>query len=115
MSTDNPYGSPIEPGWPAESGELARRLIIKRVGVLSLGKMFGAFYAVIGLFAGVFFALAILIAPPNDRIPAALGILWIVFMPPLYGIVGLIAGILVAALYNLIASLAGGVELDVEI
>jgi hypothetical protein len=90
-----------------------RRLIIKRIGVLSFANLLGALYAVIGLIAGGFISLAALIARP-ENMPVGLGMASVIMFPLVYGLGGLIGGFLVAALYNLISPLVGGIELDVE-
>ena len=45
---------------------------------------------------------------------AALGVGFAIFLPIIYGVVGFIAGVLMSALYNLIAGWVGGLELVFE-
>lgn len=117
MASDNPYGSPDESGWTVESVVYGpgRWQTIRRVGVLSVGKVFGAFYAVIGLIVTVFMAFAILLAPQEVG-PAGVGasIGMVIFLPLLYGFGGFLFGIIAGALYNLIAGMIGGIEFEVE-
>jgi len=95
-------------------------MIIKSVGVLSVGKVMGCIYAVFGLIAGGLFSLISLagaaIGGQNQGGPAALffGVGAIIFFPILYGVMGFIAGIIGSALYNLIASLIGGIEVELS-
>jgi hypothetical protein len=37
----------------------------------------------------------------------------VIFLPILYGVLGLVVGAIGAALYNLLAGIIGGVEIDV--
>ena len=92
---------------------------VKRIGVLSVGKVMGAMYVVIGLILGgllSLFALAGGGAGPNGPAgpaPAALfGAAAIIILPLLYGVLGFIGGIITGALYNLVASTIGGIEME---
>jgi hypothetical protein len=38
----------------------------------------------------------------------------VIFLPIFYGIIGFVGGLISALLYNLIARLVGGIELEVE-
>jgi len=96
-------------------------MVLRRIGILSLGKVMGAMYVLIGLIAGLFFALLSLagMQPPPDQagaqVPGMLfGVGAIIFLPIFYGIMGFIGGIICAAIYNLIAGIVGGLELDLE-
>jgi hypothetical protein len=99
-------------------------MVIRRIGVLSLGKISAAIHGAIGLVLGVIFALASLIggamgqAARDASVPPALSMLFgfaaIIFMPLIYAVLGFVIGILSAFVYNAVAKLAGGVELDVE-
>ena len=98
---------------------------IKRIEPLQAGKMLGALYACMGLIFLPFFALAALagaFAQPAQQTagapPPALfaGIMFGfgIFMPIIYGVMGFVGGIIMAALYNLFARWIGGIEVDVE-
>ncbi|HEX9670962.1 MAG TPA: hypothetical protein VGC93_15930 [Thermoanaerobaculia bacterium] len=96
--------------------------ILKRIGVLSCGKMMGALYALMGLIFGAIFSLLSLVgglaglASGEDQ--AIFGVLFgvgaIVILPILYGIFGFLGGLLTAFLYNVVAGIAGGVELQLQ-
>lgn len=86
-------------------------LVIKRFGWLSVGLVFGAIYVIIGLIAGVIFFLLSLVNPENTAIG---GLAALVLFPVLYGVLGFIGGILVAALYNLVAPRVGGIRIETE-
>ena len=94
-------------------------MIVKTVGVLSVGKVFGCLYALLGLIIGGLFSLLSLAgfaAGGGDAGPAALlfGVGGIIIFPVFYGVVGFIAGIITAALYNVVASIVGGIEIELN-
>ena len=94
--------------------------VVKRVGVLSYGKVLGIIYALLGLIAGgviSLFSLAGAFATARSEGAARMlfGVGAIIFIPICYGLIGFIGGIIIAALYNLIASWIGGVEIELEL
>lgn len=98
-------------------------MILKRVGVLSCGKISGVIYALIGLIFGGFFALFSLFgagfaALQTNQSDALLGALFgvgaVIFMPVFYGFMGFVMGLIGGALYNLVAGLIGGLEMELE-
>jgi len=94
-------------------------MILKRVGVLSVGKVLGGLYAVLGLFiGGIASLLAVLGASVGGRdelLPGLVGgVAAIILVPLFYGVLGFVFGIISAALYNVAAKLLGGIELEFE-
>jgi hypothetical protein len=97
-------------------------MVVKRVGVWSVARIYGALSGAFGLIAGVCLALFSMVgaglAAQSGDAPAFLGPLLgvgaIVFLPLLYGVMGLVIGALSAALYNVFAGMVGGVELDIQ-
>lgn len=95
-------------------------MILKRLGPLSLAKVAGFLYAVMGLIAGCVFALiavfggAVSQASQGPVMGVLFGVGAIVFLPILYGGLGFLGSLLMAALYNFAASIAGGIELHLE-
>jgi hypothetical protein len=99
-------------------------MVIRRVGPLSCAKIAGAVYAVIGLCFGLFFAafgslfsaagMASDAPSGMPMIGALFGIGAIVILPILYGVMGFIATLISAAIYNLVAGVVGGIEIDVQ-
>lgn len=98
-------------------------MVIRQIRLGSAVKLFGAFYAMIGLLIGACFsllAIAGLSLPSSsgDAAPgwlgAAFGLLAIVVAPIFYGVIGVISGVVTAALYNLTAGIVGGLEVDVQ-
>ena len=96
--------------------------VLKRVGVLSVAKVLGAWYALMGLVAGALFSLfsvlgaAIGMASGEGEAVWALlfGVGAIIIMPIFYGLLGVVFGALGALFYNLTAKIAGGIELELE-
>jgi hypothetical protein len=98
-------------------------MVLKRVGIASAAKLAGALYAAIGLIVGTFFALMSLAGvslpmehegSPPAWIGPVLGVGAIVVLPLFYGVMGVLAGAVSAALFNVIARLAGGLEVELE-
>jgi len=100
---------------------------IKWIAPLQAGKMMGVLYACLGLIFLPFIALAGVAgafaqhaqqAQNAPGPPAALmaGIMFGfgIFMPIIYGVMGFVFGIIMAAIYNLIARWIGGIEVEVE-
>ena len=100
---------------------MTRRLT--RIAPMPVGKIFGILYAIFGLIFVPFFAiagLAGLFADGSNASGAAAGLMvggmiaMAVILPIMYGVMGFFGGLLVAAMYNLIARWIGGIEFDVE-
>lgn len=90
----------------------------------------GLIYVVFGLIAGLIFAIVSLMGSAVVQtntdmysgmmtlpagVGAGLGAAAIIIMPILYGIGGWISGIVIAALYNLMSSWIGAVEVQTDI
>lgn len=98
-------------------------MIVRRVKPLSLGKILGAMYLVLGLIAGLIisavsvlgFAIGSVAAPDQLGNMAGLvfGVGAVIFIPLVYGTLGFVGGLIAALVYNLIAGLVGGVEIEV--
>jgi hypothetical protein len=93
-------------------------MVIKRIGVLKLAIFQSALMAAFGLIAAFFVLLfGSMFSGFNGQASSyamAGGIAALIFFPILYGIIGFIAGALGAFLYNVVASIVGGIEMDVE-
>ena len=95
---------------------------INRVGVFSVAKIFGALYAIFGLIFGAMFTcfslLGFLAALSSELGGQAIVILFgvgaIIFMPILYGIIGFTAGAIAAFVYNVVAGMIGGIEIELS-
>lgn len=100
-------------------------MIIKRIGVVKAGVIQACVMALFGLIAGLCmllfgsFAGGLMGAAGGDA-GAGLGLGMIggigavIFLPILYGVFGFIAGVIGAAVYNLVARFVGGLELEVQ-
>jgi hypothetical protein len=95
---------------------------LTRIGPMSLARLAAGLYAAIGLIVGLIFALAALAgaglaASAGDASPLVglmFGVGAIVFLPLMYGVLGAVGALIIAALYNLLAGWLGGVELTLE-
>lgn len=97
-----------------------RHVVVRQIGVISVGKIYGAISAAFGLLIGVFFGLASMVGAglSGDEGGAFIGTIFgagaIIFLPIMYGIMGFIGGVIGAALYNVFAGMVGGVSLELE-
>jgi hypothetical protein len=97
-------------------------MVLKSVGVLSVGKIMGVLYAVMGFIIGCFMSLAAVAGVAANQGPnanagmgiMALGAGAIILAPIMYGGMGFIGGIISAALYNLLAGVIGGIEMNFD-
>ncbi|HET9581808.1 MAG TPA: hypothetical protein VFP76_03245 [Gemmatimonadota bacterium] len=97
-------------------------MVIERIVPLSLAKVMGAIYAVIGFVAGAMFTLFALMGaaagaasePEMAWMAPLFGIAAIVIFPILYGVIAFVMGLVVSGLYNLIAGRIGGVEVSLS-
>ena len=88
---------------------------LKRIGIASSAKVTGVLTAIFGLFAGIAFALFASIGGGMGSFGGVAGLLiGLIGVPILYGLIGVVAGALYAALYNLIAGLIGGIKIELE-
>jgi hypothetical protein len=107
--------------WSGGSRRIA--MILKSVGVVSVGKVLGCLYALLGLIVGAVISLLAMAGlavgrPPQNQPQGVAAIIMgvgaIIVLPIFYGLVGFIGGIISAALYNLVASVVGGIELELR-
>jgi hypothetical protein len=94
-------------------------MVVKRVSPLSCAKIAGVLYAIMGLFFGGLFSLFATVgafAAPDTgagMLGVVFGIGAVVLMPILYGCMGFVMTLIMAALYNAVAGMIGGIEIDV--
>ena len=99
-------------------------MVITKIGVWSAAKLSAALYAAIGLLMGLIIGLISMVgagiaaSQEAQEMPPWLvplfGVGAIVFAPIMYGLMGLVLGALTAAIYNLVARMVGGLELDIQ-
>ena len=90
---------------------------ITKMEVLSVGKVYALSLAFFGFIAGIFVAIlgsAFNTYGRGGMLGPSLGIASIILFPVIYGIIGFIAGIIGAAIYNLIVKLVGGIEIELK-
>jgi hypothetical protein len=98
-------------------------MVIRKVGIASVVKVAGVLYALLGFVIGVCVALFAMVglgaaAAANDDMPGWFGSLFgigaVIVLPILYGVMGAIGGALMSLLYNFVANITGGLEIEVQ-
>lgn len=96
-------------------------MILRRIGPFSCAKVSAILYLIVGLIVGAIFSIISLLASSmggESEFSGMMGMLFgvgsIIFFPIFYGILGFVGGLIGAALYNLVAGMVGGFELDLE-
>jgi hypothetical protein len=101
-------------------------MVIRRISPLSCAKVSGILYAGIGLLIGALFSvISVVIGGMADQLEtghagmpgmfgALFGVAAIVILPICYGILGFVGGAITAWLYNIVAGVAGGLEIEVS-
>jgi hypothetical protein len=90
---------------------------LRSINPVQLGIVLGVIYGVFGLIAGLIIAMMGSITTPLSPsyfIVGHVGYFAIVAFPVGYFVAGFIGGIIVAALYNLVAGWTGGIEFTFE-
>ncbi len=119
---DNRMSNPFAmPEFQSDTTPARTTMRLKRVGIFSSGLFVGAGGACLGLiFGGIVVLMALAGAGAAQNGPGAnevgiaigMGVAAIFIAPILYGIVGFIAGVFYAFVYNLIAGMTGGLEME---
>jgi hypothetical protein len=101
------------------------KMVIKRVGVFSVAKIYSIVMAGIGLIVGIPLGLIMIIfgaaimaggrdTAAGGGIGIGMGIFYMVGLPIMYGVIGFIFGAIGALIYNVAAGIIGGVEMELE-
>ncbi len=102
------------------------KVTVRRVGVLSLAKIYGVTLAVIGLIVGVIYGLIMMVVSAFVASSGAQGsgfgaiggvvggLAFMIIFPIFYGLLGFVGGAIAAAVYNFAAGYIGGLELELE-
>ena len=94
-------------------------MVINRVTPFSLAKISGTLYAILGLVFGALFSLIAMAGAMagggenGSMFGALFGVGAIIMFPIFYGCIGFVGSLIIAWLYNVLAGMVGGVELDV--
>jgi hypothetical protein len=83
---------------------------IRKFGVLQTAKVVGVLYALIGLVLVPVLLIVSMVSPKENAIGAGFALL----MPILYGVLGFIFTAISCAIYNVVAGVVGGVEVELE-
>ena len=95
-------------------------MVINRIGPLSCAKIVGTLYIFVGLVAGGILSLLAMAgafaSTTSDAsyFGAFLGVGSIIFFPLFYGCLGFVSALIGAWLYNLLAGVVGGIQLEVQ-
>src|ERR1044072_8684465 len=89
---------------------------LKRIGPFSLARLGACPFGAIGLFVGACFSLGALVgmtiahdaSAANPVVGLVFGVGAIVFLPLIYGVLGALMALVIAALYHLLAGWLGG-------
>ena len=95
---------------------------LKRIAPVKFGLVAGIVYGLISLIFIPFFLLGILVssfAPAHQGamqqgLTTGLGLVFCIFIPILYAVIGGLMGMLMAWVYNVVAGWTGGIEFEVE-
>ena len=94
-------------------------MIVTRVGPMSVARIAGVLYALMGLIVGLFMSAATAVGvlnPGGDspEFPGAVmfGAAAVFVLPIVYGFIGFVMSLIGAAMYNALASTVGGVEIE---
>ncbi len=104
------------------------KLRIKKLGVLSVAKMYAVIMFVMSLLISIPYGLFIIIFAVTGASSlgregggfllggggVVVGLMFMIGLPIMYGLIGFIAGAIGALLYNLFAGMVGGIEIEVE-
>ncbi len=83
---------------------------ITKVDMVSTAKVFAAMYAVIGFVLGLFVALL----GAGTPLLSGLGFVSLLALPIIYGLLGLIVGIITALMYNFVVKYTDGIKVEVK-
>ena len=97
-------------------------MVIKKLDVLSVGKITGIIAAAFGLIAGLLLLVfgglfAGMLGSQGDASPLAAlggGVVGAIALPIFYGICGFIGGVIQALIYNIAAGVIGGIRIETE-
>jgi hypothetical protein len=96
-------------------------MVVTRIGPMSVARIAGVLYALLGLVFGGFVSLASIggamsgaVAPTGVGGMMMFGAAAVFMFPIIYGFFGFLMTLVGAALYNVLAGVLGGVEIDMR-
>lgn len=94
-------------------------MVVKRIGPMSVAKITGALYALIGLIiGGIISAVSVVGGAIGGGDAGMVGMFFgaaaVILVPLVYGCLGFVMTLIGAGLFNLVAGWVGGVELETE-
>lgn len=91
---------------------------LKSIGVLSVAKIMGAMYTLLGLilmpFVLIMGMIGAMAGSHENPLGAIGGVVLAVCLPIIYGVMGFVVGAISSLLYNLMARWLGGIEIEVQ-
>ena len=87
---------------------------LKHIDPLQLGKVLATLYGCLSLIIVPFIIVISLVAANSGHGSAFPGIILLIFVPVIYAVVGFVGGVIMAALYNLLAAFTGGIHFTLE-
>lgn len=87
---------------------------IRRIAPLQAAKIAAVLYAVIGLIFFPFFLLISRLSPTGAAPWAGMGLGLAIVLPLLYAAFGFVGTLIAASIYNFVAGMVGGIEVEVE-
>jgi len=98
--------------------------VIRRFDVLSVMKLAGVIYGLIGLILGIFFAIGAVFglfasqdqanSPFAGLSGALIAVVLVVICPVVYGVAGALGAGLMSAIYNITSKRFGGIRVDLD-
>ena len=93
---------------------------VKRIGVLRTGIILAIFYTILAvIFFVPFMGIGVLTSMVDRNSSSAMGTAEMIIMPIImlvfYPLMGFVGGIIMAALYNLVVKLTGGMQLELDV
>jgi hypothetical protein len=95
-------------------------MIIRRIGPMSVARLSGILYAAIGLALGAIISLIALAGgfaaggEGDTQFGGFIGVAAVVVLPICYGLLGFVATLIAAWVYNVAAAVVGGIEVDIS-
>lgn len=122
MPPANPYGSPVVATGDAASngGQRHSSKTLQRIDPMTLALMQGAVCALIGVIPAIAVVGMAIIGAAGSGSGSSIagglvaGLIIAVLAPLLYGVLGFLGGFVLALMYNLCASLVGGIVMEFD-